>query len=196
MEKRTFLNLMHSGFKCLIMVLKPIPLATLAPIFWYFIFYRNGIYFAESGEILGTWISMFGILYGLFAAVILSTVWSEYKTMGSAVKRFDVDTFIDLRDEEVSPLVHTLIIVLSIMILLAFMQIHYTVVESGIIFIWSTAYLLALIFYIILEIDDPCDGIWYIKDISQEWLNIDVKKFRQERFNALSRAEKKEEKMI
>jgi hypothetical protein len=196
MEKRTFLNILNNWWKCFLMLLKPVPLAIGAPIFWYYLVYLNGIHFVEGGEILGIWISMFGVIYGLLAAIILTTVWNEYKAMGIAVKRFDLDSFIDLRDEEVSPLVHTLMIMLSIAILLAFMCIHYDTVYSGVTFIASTAYLFALIFYIVLEIDDPCDGIWYIKDIPEEWLKIDVKKFRQERFGKLTKTEKKEEKLV
>jgi hypothetical protein len=163
------------------MLIKPIPIAVIAAVFWYYFVYQNRIHFIEGGEILGIWISMFGVLYGLFAAMILSTVWNEYKTMGIAVKRSDLDTFIDLRDEEVSPLVHTLMIVLSVMIILAFMCIKYETAYSGITFIISTTYLLTLIFYIVLEIDDPCGGIWYIKDIPEEWLKVDIKKFRYEK---------------
>lgn len=196
MEKRTFLKILQSGWKCFRMLVKPIPLAILAPIFWYFIIYKNGIHFAEGGETVGIWISMFGILYGLLIAKIFTTVWDEYKRMGTAVKRFDLDTFIDLRDEEVSPLVHTLMIVLSVSVLLAFMLIRYDHVLTSFVFISSTAYLFSLIYLVILEIDDPCAGIWYIDDIPEEWLKVDIKKFRKERFDRLTKTEKIEEKLL
>ena len=99
--------------KCLQMLYKPFPAVIVACLFWYFIFFKNQIFLNLPIEIINTWISMFGLLYGLLAAVVLSTVWNEYKTMRTAVKKYDFETFIDLRDEEISPLVHTLMFVLS-----------------------------------------------------------------------------------
>lgn len=166
--------------KCLQMLYKPLPAVILACLFWYFVFYKNQIFLKDDGEIIVTWISMFGILYGLLAAVVLSTVWTEYKAMRTAVKRYDFDTFSDLRDEEISPLVHTLMFVISGMILVAFMLLRYANMGSAIMFIASTTYLFVLLFLVIYEIDDPCAGTWYIKNIPKEWLEIDIKRFREE----------------
>ncbi len=166
--------------KCLWMLFRPIPAVIAACLLWYFVFFRNNLYSSENLEIIMIWISVFGILYGLIEAVILTTVWNEYKTMRIAVKRYDFDTFVDLRDEEISPLVHTLTFVLSGAILLAFMCLKYVSLQSGLLFIGSTTYLFVLIFFVIYEIDDPCAGLWYIRNIPKEWLEIDVKKFRHE----------------
>ena len=166
--------------KCLWMLVKPIPAMIAACVMWYFVFYSNNLYLSENVEIIMVWISIFGILYGLIEAVVLTTVWNEYKQMRTAVKRYDFDTFVDLRDEEISPLVHTLTFVLSGVILLALMCLRYVSLQSGFLFIGSTAYLFTLIFLVIYEIDDPCTGLWYIKSIPKEWLEIDVKKFREE----------------
>ena len=166
--------------RCLQMLYKPIPAVIASCLFWYFVFYRNEIFFKETGEIVVNWISIFGILYGLLAAVVLSTVWGEYKMMRTAVKRYDFDTFADLRDEEISPLIHTLMFVLSGTILIAFMSLSYVTFSSGVIFIASTTYLFVLMFLVVYEIDDPCAGTWYIRNIPKEWLEVDVKKFREE----------------
>jgi len=32
-----------------------------------------------------------------------------------------------------------------------------------------------------MEIDDPCSGVWFIKDIPEDWLTMDVKQYRRER---------------
>lgn len=166
--------------KCLWMLVKPIPVMIAACAMWYFVFYINNLYITENVEIIMVWISIFGILYGLIEAVVLTTVWNEYKAMRNAVKRYDFDTFVDLRDEEISPLVYTLTFVLSGVILLAMMCLKYVSLQSGLLFIGSTSYLFTLIFLVIYEIDDPCSGLWYIKSIPKEWLQIDVKEFRRE----------------
>ena len=62
------------------------------------------------------------------------------------------------------------------------MGLDYPNAVSGLIVISSTAYLLTLIFFVIGEIDDPCDGLWFIKDIPEEWLVIDVDEYRKKYF--------------
>lgn len=166
--------------KCLQMLYRPLPATIGLLLFWYFVFYKNNIALDDNGEIIVTWISIFGILYGLLAAVVLTTVWNEYKMMRTAVKRYDFETFVDLRDEEVSPLVHTLMFVLSGTILIAFMSLKYSNTANALVFIGSTAYLFVLMFLVVYEIDDPCGGTWYIKNIPKEWLAVDVKKYREE----------------
>ncbi len=180
MANKTFREKLIIVLKCLWMLIKPIPAIIAVCAIWYFVFYKNSLHVSENVEIIMIWISIFGILYGLFEAVVLTTVWNEYKTMRTAVKRYDFDTFADLRDEEISPLVHTLTFVLSGVILLALMCLKYVSLQSGMLFIASTTYLFTLIFLVIYEIDDPCTGLWYIRSIPKEWLQIDVKKFRME----------------
>lgn len=174
----------ETALKCFFLLLLPVPFSAGVTAFWYFVFYTHGIYFSEKIENITTaaWIPTFGILYGLIAAIVLSTVWSEYKSMRTAIKRYDINTFVDLRDEEMSPLVHTLLFVLSGSVLLAFMGLKYPDIQSGIILIASTTYLFALIFFVVIEIDDPTSGIWFIKSVHKEWLQIDVKKWRQSRW--------------
>jgi len=177
------LKFLETSIKCALLLLLPVPFAVGAAIFWYFLLFKQEIHFGESMELIITsaWIPTFGILYTLMAAIVLSTVWAEYKSMRTAVKRYDFETFVDLRDEEMSPLVHVLMVVLSIAVLGAFMGLKYPSPISGILLISTTTYVLALIFFVIIEVDDPCGGIWFIKNIHQEWLAMDVKKWRAKR---------------
>lgn len=179
-ERTKILKFLETAIKCTLLLLLPVPFAIGATLFWYFLLFKQAIHFGESMELIITsaWIPTFGILYTLMAAIVLSTVWAEYKSMRTAVKRYDFQTFADLRDEEMSPLVHVLLVVLSTAVLGAFMGLKYPSPMSGACLISTTAYVLALIFFVIIEIDDPCGGIWFIKNIHKEWLEMDVKKWR------------------
>jgi hypothetical protein len=170
--------------KSLIMVILPFAVAIVFGLIWYYALYIPGIHFSAALEniAVGAWIPMFGIIYGLLATIVLASVWEEYKKLRSAVKRGDIETFIELRDESVSPLVHTLMSVLSLSVLAGFMGLDYPSATSGLVVITSTAYLLALIFFVVEEIDDPCDGLWFIKDIPEPWLNINVDEYRLKYF--------------
>src|ERR1019366_1002282 len=92
-----------------LVILLGIPLAPASSMgaFWYWVVYKHDIHFdgAMENVICAAWIPTFGILYSLLAANIFGTVWAEYKSLRTAVKRYDLETFIDLRDEELSPLV-------------------------------------------------------------------------------------------
>src|SRR3989344_4796735 len=170
--------------KSLIMVILPLGVAVIFGFVWYYVIYIHGLYFSIKLENIATsaWIPMFGIIYGLLATIVLASVWEEYKKIRSAVKRGDLDAFIELRDENVSHLVHTLLTVLSLFVLAGFMGLDYPTALSGFVVVSSTAYLLALIFFVVEEIDDPCDGLWFIKDIPEEWLAIDVDEYRAKYF--------------
>ncbi len=159
----------------------PIPFTVVISLIWYHFLYKNDIHFNDKLESIVTaaWIPTFGILYSLLAAIIISTVWTEYKAMRVAVKKYDFETFIDLQDEEMSPLVHILMLVLSGSILAAFMGFKYPDVISGMMLISSTSYLFLLMFFVVREIDDPCSGIWIIKSIHPEWLKIEAKEWRK-----------------
>lgn len=181
--RRKFVKALEIAIKCAIMLVMPVPFVLVITLFWYYALYQHNIYFNQGleGVIAAAWIPTFGILYSLLTAVVLSTVWNEYKTMRTAVKKYDVETFVDLRDEEMSPLVHVMIIVLSLAVLAAFMGIKYPDAASGALMISSTSYLFVLIFLVIIEIDDPCSGIWFIKNIHKEWLEINPKEWRRQR---------------
>jgi hypothetical protein len=179
----------------LLLALPMIP-ALLLTGFWHIEIFNRGIHLDGDMEniISAAWIPTFGILYSLLAASIFGTVWTEYKTMRTAVKRYDLETFIDLRDEELSPLVRAILIIFSLAVLIAFMSMKYSSWISGDFVILTTAYLFSTIYLVISEIDDPCGGIWYIKHIPEEWLEVDPKKWRKNRHT--EEKKKFHEKMI
>ncbi|HTY39868.1 MAG TPA: hypothetical protein VMC43_02155 [Candidatus Paceibacterota bacterium] len=169
--------------RCALMLLFPVPFAAASLAFWYFAFYQRGIHFMDGAEGIATaaWIPTFGILYALVAATVLESVWEEYKTMRTAIKKYDFNTFADLRDEEVSPLIHTTMFVLSAAVLGGFMGLKYPDFTSGAFCVTTTAYLIALIFFVIVEIDNPFSGLWFIKNVHDGWLETDVKEWRARR---------------
>jgi hypothetical protein len=144
--------------KSAIMLIAPTPVAGLTCYIWYRYFYANELVFSEKMEVIITaaWIPVFGLLYSLLAAMVLNTVWSEYKEIRKAVKEYNLEKFVDLRDEDNSTLINVLILVVSAFVLGGFMVIHYPELKYGFAIVGSTAYLLALIYFVVKEIDDPC----------------------------------------
>jgi len=169
--------------KSVIIVAFAAPFSWLACAFWYFVLYRHDIHLDPKMEVIATssWIPMCGVVYGFFAAAILTKVFDEYKSMRMSIKAYDFDVFMQLRDEDLSPLMHALMSILGLIVLGGFMLLDYPDEKDGLLLIGSTAFILAFIFFVIREIDDPLGGVWFIKTVHEEWLNADVKEWRAAR---------------
>ncbi len=170
-------------WKCFVFSCLPFLAAAVITLIWYVTIYKHHYHFDEKMEniISSAWIPTFGVLYSLLVVVVFTTVWNEYKAMRTAVKKYDFYTFMELRDEEMSPLVYLMMTIFSGAILLGFMCLQYPSIKGGLVVTFSTSYLLSLIFFVVVEIDDPCGGLWFIKNIPHEWLDIDVKAHRRRR---------------
>jgi hypothetical protein len=193
-------KMLETSIKTICILFVPTPFSAAALLVWFFVFYKNHLYFNDGMEVIVTaaWIPVFGIMYSLLMAIVISTVWGEYKEIRKAVKDYNFETFMNLRDEEMSPLVHSLVLTFSSALLLSFMILKYPNFHCGAILVASTAYLLALIFFVIIEIDNPCSGFWFIKSIPEEWLTINPKIWRakrseegKKRFNDILKESKK-----
>ncbi len=182
--RERFERFFEVAIKAALLLFYPFLPALAVTFVWWYWMYPNNIHFPKELEGIATasWITTFGILYALVANKALDTVWAEYKGLRESVKNYDIDTFMRLCDEDLSPLVHVLLFVLSWSVLGAFMGLQYPDAMSGVITIGSTSYLFGLIFFIIREIDNPLVGVWHIRNLHEEWLIIDVKEWRATRY--------------
>jgi hypothetical protein len=181
--RERWLRRYRTGLKCAAISFIPALMGTLAGLIWHFAFFKANFHLEEKMEVISTaaWIPAFALLYGFFTSPLLTKVWDEYKEMRKAVKKNDLDAFLDLRDEEQSPLMYGLVILTSLMLIGAFAGVQYPRAIDGWVVISSMSYLLTLIFCVIMELDDPCAGIWFIRSIPEEWLKINVRQYREAR---------------
>ena len=177
---------LQRGFETLIKssILLSLPFLFTLPtlLLWYFVAFKYDLHFDEKMEniAVAAWIPILGILYCLLVAEIFRTVWGEYKEMRMSIKEYDLEKFMSLRDEELSPLCYILITVLSLILVASFMALKYPNVADGVLTIGTVSYILNLMFFMVREIDDPCCGVWFIKTIHPEWIEMDYKEYREE----------------
>jgi len=185
--KQRFERAIELTIKCVVLLFSPLFIVAPCTAIWYYGIFARHFHFDEHMEniVVAAWIPMFGILYSILAATVFNTVWAEYKEMRKAVKQYDFEKFADLKDEEMSPLVYMMVGAFSVAVLVGFMSVKYPNGIYGIIVISSTSYLLSLLFIVVREIDDPCGGLWFIKSLPEEWLEIDCKKWRKLRQDQL-----------
>jgi len=146
---------------------------------WYTFVYRNHIFIPkEDREILITGaIPGLYILYSLMTAVLFASVYNEYKDARKAMRRNDMRSFMELRLEEISPLLHVMAAVVAMVILSAFMFLEYSSAQWGGVVIGAQTFVFALLCYVLYELDDPCYGFWVLKSIPKEWIEADPKKW-------------------
>ncbi|OHB20328.1 MAG: hypothetical protein A2854_01065 [Parcubacteria group bacterium RIFCSPHIGHO2_01_FULL_56_18] len=181
--RKLFRKFTEGLLKCAFLLLFPLPATSAILVFWHVVLFQNDLYLntTEQDIALNAWIPMFGVIYGLFAAVVLSGVNKKLCDAHDAVDDNDKVRFMRICDAEVSPATHGLMSSLALAVISGFMALHYSSVWGGMIVVGTTTYLLALIFWVVVEFDDPCHGIWFIKSIQKEWLLEDPKKVSKER---------------
>ena len=191
--KQKFEKSLETTLKSLVIMLSAAPFSWATTAFWYCGLYRNDIHLSRELEIIATasWIPFVGFLYGLLALTVVTTVFGEYKRMREAIKSYDLETFMTLVNEDLSPLIHALMSIMAFAVLAAFMLLAYPDPIGGVIIVGSISYLFAFIFIVVREIDEPLAGIWFIKNVPEEWLRIDVKQWwlfnRQEKRKGLAK---------
>ncbi|HWU24526.1 MAG TPA: hypothetical protein VN086_02120 [Candidatus Paceibacterota bacterium] len=190
--KERFTRFMATVVKSAIIMSFAIPYSLFSTLAWYFILYRNHYDLGDGAEIVATaaWLPYLAVATSIINASILAKVLDEFKEMRYAIKQYDVEKFMMLSDEDVSPLIYALLIVFDACIVGGFMLIHYDSMWHGAFIIWTSTYVMALILLVIRELDDPLQGVWYIRNVHKEWLDMDRKSWR-----ALYYASKKEESL-
>lgn len=170
--------------KCLvILALASIPAYVVARLWHDLLFVRHLHFDKEVREILiAAWIPAFGVIYALLAGVAVNWVATEYKEMRMAVKRRDIERFMILQDEDLSPLMHSMVSIIAFAVLGGFMGIEYPNAETGMFIVGGAAYVFSLLCIVVIEIDDPCSGFWFIKNIPPEWIAMNPKEWRDAKF--------------
>ncbi len=183
-RRLTKTKLVTTVIKTALLMLQPAIPVFIACTIWYLVLYQNHIHFHK--EVKEYWVAYFmpsvTLIYSVTSGWFISKVLEEYKGVRMAIKRYDIHTFMHLRDEDVSPLAHALMTILAIFIIGGAMGLEYPTPWSGVLLIGSTTYIFSFIFCLIREIDNPFEGIWFIKNIHPEWMEIDCRQWREEHY--------------
>jgi hypothetical protein len=178
------LKFIETSRKCLAILSGALIPTWLVVEFWYHVFHLHHWYVSkEVREVLMTAvIPILGLTYALLTAKLIDKVFDEYKDMRIAVKRRDIERFMQLMDEDLSPLLHGMATILAFAVLGGLMMLEYADFWEGALVIGTTSYIFTLLCITVIEVDDPCHGFWIIKSIPEEWMLQDPKKWRSEHY--------------
>ncbi len=162
------------------LLLKPTFAAFAALFVWHWIRYF-GIHLNKNSEVPVTAavIPTLGVAYSIMAALVLNTVWEEYKQVSICIVTNDMHKFLIYRDERIPMLIHLLLCVLSFFLLGSMMVLEYEDVWSGRCSVFATAFILVLYWVVATELDDPHRSVWFKERIPQDWLTIDIDEYRK-----------------
>jgi hypothetical protein len=188
-----FAKASETVIKCTILLCAALIPTLVVVTLWYGILFQNEIH-ADGKEheiIVAAWIPTFGVMYALFAGVAISWVAGEYKEMRFAVKTNNLAVFMEKKDEDLSPLMHVFITILALTVLGGFLFLDYSSAVRGAFFVGGATFVFSLLCMVVIEMDDPCYGLWVIKSIPHDWLEMDCKEWRQKHYFKKRRAARK-----
>lgn len=155
--------------------LKPAALALLVGLLWTgyrILFGEMEALKADEAIMASAVVPIIGIGYVIFAGLIASTVWGEWKGMLAAIEAKDEDAFVRLKDQRLSPHVKMLIRVFSGLLLFPiFFLFSYKNLVMGIFTTFGIMFMLLIYWEIINDLDDYFSGVWNINvnKIPEEW---------------------------
>ena len=133
---------------------------------------------ADEAIMAGAIVPIIGIGYVIFAGLVASTVWGEWKGIVAAIDAKDEEAFIRLKDQRLSPHVKLLVGVFSGLLLFPiFSLLPYKAIATGGFANFAITFILLIYWEVINDLDDYFSGVW----------NIDITKlpevWREKYFN-------------
>ena len=175
---------LETGAKASVLILKALLGSSIVDGLWYFTLQSRGLYFGEEMRdlIIAAWIPGFMVVYGILSSTMTVVVFGELKAMRRAVWKADIEEFMALRNEDLSPMVHVGLFILASAVIGGFMGLKYHDFWSGTAFVGGSTFIFGFLCLMVIEMDDPCHGVWVIKNIPKGWLKIDPKAWRKSNY--------------
>lgn len=175
------------AWKLLILqIIMPIWATAASVLLWYFVLYRNHIYVSPEVRetINAAWIPTFGVLYALIATLLFGFAFNKYVEIRCAINACEFHDFMKWRKENISPAFHAVMTTVALGVLGGFACLPYDNWYTGALLVGGATYVFALFFWVIREVDDPFRGIWVIRYIQPDWLDVDQHLYRAKQLEA------------
>ncbi|OGM99517.1 MAG: hypothetical protein A3B91_02065 [Candidatus Yanofskybacteria bacterium RIFCSPHIGHO2_02_FULL_41_29] len=164
-----------AGFNNLIqtirLIVTPSLLAVPAVVIWHYLYINGWHSTSRADEPIVN-----AILPGLFGAhvfiagLMIIRESDDIRKMKRAIRETDKEAFIEIAEDSI-PLPMKYILFITANLIQAWtISLNYEVYWTGLASVFSIAYMLALIWEIIADFDDPVNGMWVIKGVPAEWI--------------------------
>jgi hypothetical protein len=109
-------------------------------------------------------------MYALFAAKAFETPLRQYNKIIAALEDKDQKEFKTIRKQGLPVWFHLVMATISFFIIKKTMQLNYEDTGVGYETVFGSAFLIYVLFKIVLSLENPTGGIWRIRKIPKEWL--------------------------
>lgn len=166
------------------MIVTPVVLTAPAVIIWHYLYINGWHSTPQADEPVVN-----AILPGLFGAhvfiagLMIIRESEDIRKMRRAVRENDMATFIEVAGDAIPIPMKYILFTTANMIQAWTISLHYEVYWTGLASVYSVGYILALIWEIIADFDDPINGVWVIKGVPDEWIKeANIKRRLSDRF--------------
>ncbi len=199
LEKHTLANTLRKSF----------PMFAIASIFsvvfvaiWFF--FKHHIYQAFhlqsegiSSRELGSdlIVLMPSIIYSTILGFVLNRCMTQNQRINAAIDTMNALMFLEERDRRTHPLMHGLLLFISLTTTIMFFLFDFSSIRVGCFFIGTFVFLAVMGFMIATELDDPFNGRWKVPEdrIPEKWMSMTVYSIRFGDVPHWDNLEKKEE---
>lgn len=94
----------------------------------------------------------------------------DIRKLKHAVRTGDKATFIEIAEDSIPAPMRYILFTTANLIQAWTVNLYYDLYWTGFASVYSVGYILAIIWEIIADFDDPVNGIWVIKDVPGEWV--------------------------
>lgn len=148
---------------------KPLGIALVCTALWLVLRLWLGTYLSgDEGVMAGATIAFLAIAYALFAGFLFVTVWGQWNAVEDAVRTKNLEKFTELKDKRIPPTVKFLLVIFSALLVGAFFLLSFQHLLTGSFAIFSVSLVVSLYWAVIMDLDDPFNGIWNV-EVPSDW---------------------------
>lgn len=148
------------------LIKRPLAVSLTGTIIW--IFARNSGFLtalsANDEMALTALITTLGLIYWLVAASALATTWAEWSQTEDAALKGDAKRFWQLADRRIPKPLKSVLFITSLLLWLSFIFMPFNALPAGIFAIFAVALVLAMVWEVIIDLENPLDGMWKVKN--------------------------------
>lgn len=160
-------------FKYLKLLLRPLIIAFIGSILWFFI--HKKIEFSKEDEgVFELLLGMVGIAHSVIASFQIQKVANQQDLMYQALQIKNKELFLQMECLRIDPIIKFLLFIFSVIFFIVFLLFPFKEIYSGIIVVFITIFVLYLLWEVAVELDDPYHGL---SKISKESI---VKAFKED----------------
>ncbi len=181
--KRIFVGF-SSYFQTIRLIITPLILATPPVIIWHYLNMHGWHSTARADEPIVNAIlpGLFGV-HVFIAGFMIIRESDDIRKMKRAVRQADKATFIEVAEDAIPAPMRYILFITANLIQGWTISLHYDIYWTGFASVYSVGYMLALIWEIVADFDDPVNGIWVIKGVPDEWIkDANIKRRTSDKF--------------